>query len=153
MALHLIVEQCGLAIHLLNGNPGVSNKHMTLAQQPAGHLWFSVAGKAELVLIFVIDAQGEHLHNVAKLDLLLAKLLLVLLQPGLVVLDEEVDGVALRQECRPGRQNLDGMPLLEERRRYIGLPSILSMHRGKFKKVDEGKQPRADTREYFKDIT
>ena len=123
---------------------------MTLAQQPAGHLWFSVAGKAELVLIFVIDAQGEHLHNVAKLDLLLAKLLLVLLQPGLVVLDEKVDGVALRQECRPGRQNLYGMPLLEERRRYIGL---LSMHRGKFKKVDEGKQPRADTREYFKDIT
>ena len=124
---------------------------MTLAQQPAGHLWFSVAGKAEFVLIFVIDdAQGEHLHNVAKLDLLLAKLLLVLLQPGLVVLDEEVDGVALRQECRPGRQNLDGMPLLEERRRYIGL---ISMHRGKFKKVDEGKQPRADTREYFKDIT
>ena len=124
---------------------------MTLAQQPAGHLWFSVAGKAELVLIFVIDdAQGEHLHNVAKLHLLLAKLLLVLLQPGLVVLDEKVDGVALRQECRPGRQNLDGMTLLEERRRYIGL---LSMHRGKFKKVDEGKQPRADTREYFKDIT
>ena len=92
---------------------------MTLAQQSAGHLWFSVAGKAELVLIFVIDdAQGEHLHNVAKLDLLLAKLLLVLLQPGLVVLDEKVDGVALRQECRPGRQNLYGMPLLEERRRH-----------------------------------
>ena len=45
----LVSEQCGLAIHLLNGNPGVSNKHMTLAQQPAGHLWFSVAGKTELV--------------------------------------------------------------------------------------------------------
>ena len=109
----------------------MSHQHMALAEQAARHLRLGV-------------------DHVAELDLLLPELLLVLLQPGLVVLDEEVDGVALRQECRPGRQNLDGMTLLEERRRYIGL---LSMYRGKFKKVDEGKQPRADTREYFKDIT
>ena len=36
-----------------------------------------------------------YLHYVAKFNLLLPKLLLVLLKPGLVVLDEEVDGVAL----------------------------------------------------------
>ena len=36
--------------------------------------------------------------------LFFAELLLVLLQPSLVVLDEKVDGVALGQEGGPGRQ-------------------------------------------------
>jgi len=84
----LIVEQGGLSIHLLDSDPGVTHQHMALAEKSACHLGFSV-------------------DNVAKLDLLLAKFLLVLLQPRLVVLDEEVDGVSLGQECRPESCILD----------------------------------------------
>ena len=60
----------------------MSHQHMALAKKAAGHLRLSV-------------------DHVAELDLLLPELLLVLLQPGLVVLDEEVDGVSLRQESGP----------------------------------------------------
>ena len=52
-----------------------------------------------------MSATKKYLHDVAKLDLLLAKLLLVFLQPRLVVLDEQVDGVPLGQKCRPEKQN------------------------------------------------
>ena len=72
----LVVEEGRLPIHFLDSNPGMSHQHMALAKQAAGHLRLSV-------------------DHVAELDLLLPELLLVLLQPGLVVLDEEVDGVTL----------------------------------------------------------
>lgn len=78
----LVVEQGGLAVHLLNSNPSMPYQHVALAQQPASYLRLGV-------------------DNIAKLDLLLAKFLLVLLQPGLVVLDEQVDGVSLGQKGRP----------------------------------------------------
>ena len=54
----------------------MSHQHMALAEQAARHLRLGV-------------------DHVAELDLLLPELHLVLLQPGLVVLDEEVDGVSL----------------------------------------------------------
>ena len=80
----LVVEEGRLPIHLLDSNPGMSHQHMALAKKAAGHLRLSV-------------------DHVAELDLLLPELLLVLLQPGLVVLDEQVDGVALGEEGRPGQ--------------------------------------------------
>ena len=62
----------------------VTHHDVALAEESAGHL-------------------GLRVDHVAELDLLLAELLLVLLQPGLVVLDEQVDGVALGEEGRPGQ--------------------------------------------------
>ena len=100
---HLVVEQGRLAVHLLDSDPGVPHQHVALAQQPACHLRLRVAANVNVDSSFYY-AQ-KYLHNVAEFDLLLAKFLLVFLQPGLVVLDEEVDGVALGQKCRPGKEN------------------------------------------------
>ena len=33
----------------------------------------------------------QHLHDISKLDLFLAKFLLIFLQPGLIVLDEQMN--------------------------------------------------------------
>ena len=71
---------------------------MALAEEPPGHLRLRV-------------------DDVAELDLLLAKLLLVLLQPRLVVLYEQVDGVALGQEGRPGARV--GLTIIDCSRRYL----------------------------------
>jgi len=77
----LVCEDGWLTIHLLDRHLGVSHHHISGTQQSPGNLRLSV-------------------HNISKLDLLLSKLLLVLLQPLLIVLDEEVDGVAFRKESR-----------------------------------------------------
>ena len=49
LKVHLIVEQCRLAVHLLDGDPGVPHQHVALAQQPASHLWLSVAGNKKRI--------------------------------------------------------------------------------------------------------
>lgn len=72
----LVVEEGRLSVHFLYSNPSMADHDMALVVEAPSDLWLGV-------------------DDVAELDLLLAKLLLVLLQPGLVVLDEQVDGVAL----------------------------------------------------------
>ena len=46
---------------------------------------------------FVSYTEHRYLHNVSKLDLFLAKLLLVFLKPRLVILDEQVNGVSWKK--------------------------------------------------------
>jgi len=77
----LVVEDGRLTVHLLDSDLGVADHDITLGQQPPGHLLLGV-------------------HNVSELDLLLPELLLVLLQPGLVILDEQMNGVSLGQKGR-----------------------------------------------------
>ena len=53
----------------------------------------SVYLMVEVVSWLVLTVLEQYLHDISKFNLLLSKLLLVFLQPGLVVLDKEVDGV------------------------------------------------------------
>jgi len=78
----LVVEDSGLAVHLLDLYFGVADHDMPNAKKTLSHLRVSV-------------------YDISKLDLLLAKLLLVLLQPGLVILDEKVSGMTFTEKGRP----------------------------------------------------
>merc|ERR1712002_1151708 len=66
--LSLIGEKRWLTIHLLDSNTSMAHKHMTSSKQPTGNFRLCI-------------------HNISKLDLLLAKLFLILLQPSLIILN------------------------------------------------------------------
>ena len=104
----LIVEDGWLSVHLLDRHLGVAHHHVAAGQQPPGNLGLGVAANNNLVLATQIISnptlikilfdlylvKHRYLHNVSKLDLFLAELLLVFLKPRLVILDEQVNGVS-----------------------------------------------------------
>ena len=103
----LIVEDGWLSVHLLDRHLGVAHHHVAAGQQPPGNLGLGVAANNNLVLATQIISnptliklfdlylmKHRYLHNVSKLDLFLAELLLVFLKPCLVILDEQVNGVS-----------------------------------------------------------
>ena len=102
----LIVEDGWLSVHLLDRHLGVAHHHVAAGQQPPGNLGLGVAANQNMVSnsnqtlikilfdLYLIVHIRRYLHNVSKLDLFLAKLLLVFLKPRLVILDEQVNGVS-----------------------------------------------------------
>ena len=105
----LVVEDGWLSVHLLDRHLGVAHHHVAAGQQPPGNLGLGVAANNNLVsnsnliisnpiltkiLFDLYLKEHRYLHNVSKLDLFLAELLLVFLKPCLVILDEQVNGVS-----------------------------------------------------------
>ena len=103
----LIVEDGWLSVHLLDRHLGVAHHHVAAGQQPPGNLGLGVAANQNMVsnsnltlteiLFDLYRIEHRYLHNISKLDLFLAKLLLVFLKPRLVILDEQVNGVSWKK--------------------------------------------------------
>ena len=88
----LVAEDGWLTIHLLDRHLGVTHHHIPRTQQSPDNLGLGIPAEKHMNQKHHLR-QWQYLHNISKLDLLLAELLLVLLQPSLVVLDEQVNGV------------------------------------------------------------
>ena len=88
----LVAEDGWLTIHLLDRHLGVTHHHIPRTQQSPDNLGLGIPAEKHMNQIHQLT-QCQYLHNISKLDLLLAELFLVLLQPSLVVLDEQVNGV------------------------------------------------------------
>ena len=99
----LIVEDGWLSVHLLDRHLGVAHHHVAAGQQPPGNLGLGIAANKSMVsnsnltlteiLFDLYRTERRYLHNVSKLDLFLAKFLLIFLQPSLIVLDEQMNCV------------------------------------------------------------